>query len=346
MLARAAVPAQAYKEHLEGHGPRLALPWNEASPVGVTQPCSIRQITSGNLNDFDSPSSARTSSRRSSSWTTLVLTGARRCLRLPLRPVQHRRPGPVLRRRVLRGLDRLVVRRADDSFVHITLAIVAAALAGALWAGIAGILKATVGAHEVITTIMLNWIAYLRGRSTSSARAAHCRTASKPARPDVERRRGEREAAGLLGDPAAARPAHRPLHRPRGARRRSGFIINRTTLGYEVRAVGFNPEAAAYGGISVKRNYFLAMAISGVFAGLAGAMDMLGWRSSIGFSDIQSYSYDRVPRHRRRAARPQHRGRHLLRRARSLQRCSTAPRRATSRPRSSTAPSRPATSRR
>ena len=48
------------------------------------------------------------------------------------------------------------------------------------------------------------------------------------------------------------------------------IMLNRTTLGYEVRAVGFNPEAARYGGISVARNYFLAMAISGAFAGLAG----------------------------------------------------------------------------
>ena len=47
------------------------------------------------------------------------------------------------------------------------------------------------------------------------------------------------------------------------------ILLNRTTLGYEVRAVGFNPEAAAYGGISVKKNFFLAMAISGLFAGLA-----------------------------------------------------------------------------
>ena len=54
-------------------------------------------------------------------------------------------------------------------------------------------------------------------------------------------------------------------------------VINRTTLGFEVRAVGFNPEAARYGGISVARNYFLAMAISGAFAGLAGALDITGW---------------------------------------------------------------------
>jgi simple sugar transport system permease protein len=54
------------------------------------------------------------------------------------------------------------------------------------------------------------------------------------------------------------------------------MVLNRTTLGYEVRAVGFNPDAAAYGGISVKKNYIRAMAISGAFAGLAGTLDMLG----------------------------------------------------------------------
>ena len=64
-------------------------------------------------------------------------------------------------------------------------------------------------------------------------------------------------------------------------------ILNRTTLGYEVRAVGFNPEAARYGGISVSRNYFLAMAISGSFAGLAGAIDILGWQYRYGQIDIQ-----------------------------------------------------------
>jgi simple sugar transport system permease protein len=68
-------------------------------------------------------------------------------------------------------------------------------------------------------------------------------------------------------------------------------IISRTTLGYQVRAVGFNPDAARYGGISVARNYFLAMAIAGVFAGLAGGVDMLGWRFSIGFSDIQTSTW-------------------------------------------------------
>ncbi len=63
-------------------------------------------------------------------------------------------------------------------------------------------------------------------------------------------------------------------------------ILNRTTFGYEVRAVGFNPDAAAYGGISVRKNLIRAMAVSGAFAGLAGALDMLGYLYHYGQSDI------------------------------------------------------------
>jgi general nucleoside transport system permease protein len=65
-------------------------------------------------------------------------------------------------------------------------------------------------------------------------------------------------------------------------------VLNRTTLGYGVKAVGFNPEAARYGGINVPRNYFLAMAISGMFAGLAGAIDILGWQFAVSTSDINA----------------------------------------------------------
>ena len=68
------------------------------------------------------------------------------------------------------------------------------------------------------------------------------------------------------------------------------LILNRTTLGYEVRAVGFNPEAAAYGGISVGKNLIRAMAISGAFAGLAGGLDMLGYLYHFGQSDIPANS--------------------------------------------------------
>jgi simple sugar transport system permease protein len=65
------------------------------------------------------------------------------------------------------------------------------------------------------------------------------------------------------------------------------LLLNRSTVGYEVRAVGFNPEAARYGGMNVSKNYVLVMAVCGVFAGLAGAMDVLGWQFRLATNDIQ-----------------------------------------------------------
>jgi simple sugar transport system permease protein len=67
-------------------------------------------------------------------------------------------------------------------------------------------------------------------------------------------------------------------------------VLRRTTLGFEVRSVGFNPNAARNAGIAVGRNYFLAMAISGAFAGMAGALDILGWQFRLDVSTIQTSS--------------------------------------------------------
>jgi general nucleoside transport system permease protein len=65
------------------------------------------------------------------------------------------------------------------------------------------------------------------------------------------------------------------------------FLLNRSTTGYEVRAVGLNPEAARYSGMSVSKNYVLVMAVCGLFAGLAGALDVLGWQFRIATNDIE-----------------------------------------------------------
>ena len=118
------------------------------------------------------------------------------------------------------------------------------------------------------------------------------------------------------------------LHRARGAVAYY-VILNRTTLGYEVRAVGFNPEAARYGGISVGAQLMLAMAISGAFAGLAGAMEVLGVEATA--------SRRRRPRrlasasgHRGGPARPQQRGGHRARGASVRRAPERAPRRASS----------------
>ncbi len=170
--------------------------------------------------------------------------------------------------------------------LHILLAIVVATLAGALWAGIAGLLKATVGAHEVISTIMLNWIAIWVGQFLFGLGGPLQNDTQKsvPISNDIV------EAAKLpvfWGDPLL-QGLSIGIFISLAALVVYWVILNRTTLGFSVRAVGFNPEAARYGGISVSRNYFLAMAISGCFAGLAGALDILGWQFRLSTSDIQT----------------------------------------------------------
>lgn len=172
------------------------------------------------------------------------------------------------------------------SFLHIVLALVAAALAGAAWAGIAGLLKATIGAHEVITTIMLNWIAYFTGLYLFG-QGGPLQNELQPFSPTSNEVVENARLPVFWGDPLL-QGLHVGFFLAFAALVAFWIVISRTTLGYQVRAVGFSPEAARYGGISVARSYFLAMAIAGVFAGLAGAIDMLGWRFSIGFSDIQS----------------------------------------------------------
>jgi general nucleoside transport system permease protein len=168
---------------------------------------------------------------------------------------------------------------------HILLAIVLGSLAGAGVAGIAGFLRATVGAHEVITTIMLNWIVfwlagYLFGQQGPL---------------QTSRERSLTQSNDIVQNTHLhvfwGNPILQGLH--------VGFfiaiamlvvywvILNRTTLGYEIRAVGYNPEAARYAGISVGRSYFLAMAIAGTFAGLAGVIDVLGWKFVLSVDDLQ-----------------------------------------------------------
>ena len=156
--------------------------------------------------------------------------------------------------------------------VHILLAVVAGVLAGALLAGIAGILKATVGTHEVISTIMLNWIMVWVGVFLFGL-GGPLQNDTQPFVPVSNDVLDKAKLGIFWGDPAL-QALHVGFFVALAALVVYWLTLNRTTLGYEVRAVGFNPEAAHYGGISVARNYFLAMAISGAFAGLAGAIDI------------------------------------------------------------------------
>jgi general nucleoside transport system permease protein len=169
---------------------------------------------------------------------------------------------------------------------HTLLAIGLAMAAGAVWAGIAGLLKATVGAHEVITTIMLNWIAYWLG-TYAFGLGGPLQNTNNPSVPISNDVVEDVRLPVWWGDPQL-QGLHIGFFIAIAALVVYWFVLNRTTLGYEVRAVGYNPEAARYGGISVARNYFLAMAIAGMFAGLGGAMDILGWQFRLGSLDIQT----------------------------------------------------------
>ncbi len=168
---------------------------------------------------------------------------------------------------------------------HVALAIVLAALAGALWGAIAGFLKATVGAHEVITTIMLNWIAYWGG-SYLFGRDGPLQNHFNKSIPISDDIASGAKLSAIWGNPAL-QALHSGIFFALAALFVFYIVLNRTTLGYEVRAVGFNPEAARYGGISVGRNFVVAMAISGCFAGLAGGLDILGWQHRLGVLDVQ-----------------------------------------------------------
>jgi ABC-type uncharacterized transport system permease subunit len=171
------------------------------------------------------------------------------------------------------------------AFLHVVLAMLGAMAAGALWGGIAGLLRAATGANEVISTIMLNWIAVwlglflfgLGGPLQSST------DTDKPVSNDIV------EGAKLpvwWGDPQL-QGLHIGLFIALGAALVFWVVLNRTRTGFEVRAVGFNPEAARSAGISVGRNYVLVMAICGLFAGLAGSLDVLGWQFRIATNSVQ-----------------------------------------------------------
>jgi ABC-type uncharacterized transport system permease subunit len=170
---------------------------------------------------------------------------------------------------------------------HILIGIGLATLAGAAWAAIAGFLKATVGAHEVITTIMLNWIAYWIGSYLFQQGGPLQGPQNKPLDIPISGNIVEGARLPVFWGDAQLQGLHIGFFVAIAALVVFWLILNRTTLGYEVRAVGYNPAAAAYGGIRVRTNYVRAMAISGAFAGLAGGLDMLGYLYKVGTSDVQ-----------------------------------------------------------
>ncbi len=151
--------------------------------------------------------------------------------------------------------------------IHMPLAFLAGALAGGLWAALPGYLKAKLGVHEVINTIMMNYIALYF--SHYLVMGPFKEPGPIPQTPQVA------EAARLWKILPGTR-LHFGLILALGAVWLVYYLLFKTTLGYEIRAVGNNPHAARYGGISVSKDIIIAMSISGALAGAAGAVQALG----------------------------------------------------------------------
>ncbi len=173
-------------------------------------------------------------------------------------------------------------------FLHILLALVLGTLAGAVWGGIAGFLKATTGANEVITTIMLNYVLLWVGVwAFGLGGPLHSGAASDKTVPISNAVVQNARLPVFWGDPEL-QGLHIGIFIALGALAVFWVLLNRSVAGYEARAVGFNPDAAEYGGIHAGRTYTKVMLVCGAFAGLAGVIDILGWQFSVATNDIQN----------------------------------------------------------
>ena len=171
-------------------------------------------------------------------------------------------------------------------YVHLPLAIAAGALAAGIWAAIPGLLKAWTGAHEVINTIMMNWIAF--------------RMTEYLLKEPLEQMQGTHRTPDILPT------AQLPRFFPHPIRLHAGLLLAlaaalfvywflwKTTWGFEMRTVGANPDAARYGGISIRRNIVLAMFISGTLAGLSGVSESLGITHNMTLGFQAGYGFDSI----------------------------------------------------
>jgi len=172
-------------------------------------------------------------------------------------------------------------------YIHLPLALLAGIVAGAIWGAIPGFLKARTGAHEVINTIMMNYVAF---RLTD-----YLLQGGPMTRPD-----------GLPITPEIAPSAYLPALFPRPMRLHAGFFLAlavaalvywflwKTTHGFEIRMVGANPSAARYAGVRITRTTVLTMALSGALAGLAGANQVLGLDHKLVRAFSTGYGFDSI----------------------------------------------------
>jgi ABC-type uncharacterized transport system permease subunit len=170
------------------------------------------------------------------------------------------------------------------SGLHLLVAFVAGLLGGALWGSIAGVLKAQSGAHEVITTIMLNFLASSVLLYALSKEAFQRPGSDNRLSPPVDESARFGSVFGMHLGVILAFLAAVGLW----------WLLERSTLGFELRAVGANPDASRTAGMSVPKVYTVAMLIAGALAGLAATMNVLGHHDSLSPTMAGSIGFDAI----------------------------------------------------
>jgi simple sugar transport system permease protein len=172
------------------------------------------------------------------------------------------------------------------AYIHLPLALLAGAVAGALWAAVPGYLKAKFGAHEVVNTIMMNWIAF---RLSDWLLFGPMKASSfRPVTPNIET---SAELPHFFPDPLRFNWGFFLALAMAGL---VYWLLFKTTRGFEIRSVGANPDAAKYAGMSVEFNIVLVMALSGALAGLAGSVQVLGVDHWVGAGFSAGYGFDAI----------------------------------------------------
>ncbi|HEX5155904.1 MAG TPA: ABC transporter permease [Ktedonobacterales bacterium] len=177
--------------------------------------------------------------------------------------------------------------------VLIPLVLLAGIVGGAVWAGIAGVLKAMTGAHEVVTTIMLNYVAYNLLKFlvvNGPMQAPNSSAISLPVSQNAQLPTFIPATSTFFGQPGGVYHVDWGLLIALAGAVIFFFIMRRMALGYEIRAVGQSQRAARYAGVSVRRTIIVTMLISGAFAGLTGALMISGGALHYLYSDLANDS--------------------------------------------------------
>ncbi|HEX2926067.1 MAG TPA: ABC transporter permease [Ruminiclostridium sp.] len=219
--------------------------------------------------------------------TTLILTGLSVAFAFKTGLFNIGAPGQMLMGGFVAVL--LGIKLSLPKAVHVPVVVLAALAAGAVWAVLPGLLKARFKIHEVVTSIMMNWIGVwsvyyfvpqLVPGSFNTESASIKETASLRVKWLSDLFHGSYVNMGIFIAAVSVVIAW--------------WILQKTTFGYELKAVGFNQHAAKYAGMRVERNIIYSMMISGALAGLAGVTFYLGYANNIKIGVLPSQGYDGI----------------------------------------------------